>query len=92
VIRSDGNDVVLDILVQPRASRARFGPVHAGRIKVAVTSPPVDGAANKAVCKLLAKTFKVAKSDVSVVAGHSSRRKSVRLRGVTREAVAKLLP
>lgn len=91
MIRSDGNDVVVDILVQPRASRDKLGPVHGDRIKVAVTAPPVDGAANKAVCKLLAKTFKLAKSDVEVVAGVSSRRKSVRLRGVTRDAVAKLL-
>ena len=41
------------LLVQPRASRARFGPVHGDRIKVFITSPPVDGAANQAVIELL---------------------------------------
>jgi len=91
MIRSDGDNLLIDILVQPRASKARFGPVHDERIKVAVTAPPVDGAANKAVCKLLAKAFNVAKSDVAVVAGLSSRRKTVRLSGVTRGHVDKLL-
>ncbi len=91
MIRADVEGVVIDILVQPRASRERVGPVHDDRLKVAVTSPPVDGAANKAVCKLLAKTFKLAKSAVEVVGGHSSRRKTVRLSGVTRADVEKLL-
>jgi hypothetical protein len=41
--------VTFDVLVQPRASDARVGPLHDGRLKIAVTSPPVDGEANAAV-------------------------------------------
>ncbi len=74
--------VTLDLLVQPRASRARFGPLHGDRIKVFVTSPPVDGAANDAVVELLCKTFARSKSEVEVVAGHSSRRKTLRVMGI----------
>lgn len=82
--------VTFDILVQPRASRAKIGPVHDGRLKVAVTSPPVDGEANAAVIALLAKTLGVAKGAVEVVAGASSRRKTVRIAGVTRAAIEAL--
>lgn len=91
MIHPDGNDVLVDVLVQPRASRAKIGPIHGDRIKVAVTSPPVDGAANKAVCDLFAKQLKLARSDVEVVAGETSRRKRLRLRGVTPAQVQELL-
>ena len=79
--------VTFDVLVQPRASRAKLGPIHDGRLKVAVTAPPVDGEANAAVIELLAKQLGVAKGAVEVVAGVSSRRKTVRVSGVTAAAV-----
>lgn len=81
-IRSDDRGIVFDVLVQPRASRARLGPIHGDRLKVAVTSPPVDGEANAAVIELLARALGVGRGDVEVVAGASSRRKTVRVRGV----------
>ena len=79
--------LTFDALVQPRASRARFGPRHDGRIKLAVTAPPVDGEANAAVIELVAKSFGVPRSAVEVIAGAASRRKTVRVRGVTRDAL-----
>lgn len=75
--------VTFDVLVQPRASRAKLGPVHDGRLKVSVTAPPVDGEANAAVIAIFAKTLGVARSAVEVVAGASSRRKTVRVTGAT---------
>lgn len=90
-LREEGGGVTFDVLVQPRASRAKLGPVHDGRLKVAVTAPPVDGEANAAVIELLAKKLGVAKGAVSVVAGASSRRKTVRVDGVTRAAIEALL-
>lgn len=75
--------MVVDILVQPRASKSRFGPVHGDRIKVFVTSPPIDGEANKAVVALLSKLLGVAKRDVHITQGQQSRRKTVRVSGVT---------
>jgi hypothetical protein len=90
VIREHAGGVTIDILVQPRASRAKIGPVHDGRLKVAVTSPPVDGEANAAVIELLAKTLGVAKRAIEVVAGTSSRRKTVRITGVTSAAIEAL--
>jgi uncharacterized protein (TIGR00251 family) len=79
--------VLIDLLVQPRASRARFGPLHGDRIKVAVTSPPVDGAANKAVVELIAKHFGISRSQIEVTSGHSSRRKRVQVMGVSCQRV-----
>jgi uncharacterized protein (TIGR00251 family) len=83
--------VRIPILVQPRASRNRFGPIHGDRIKVAITSPPVDGAANQAVIDLLAKTLCVARRDVCITAGLSSRRKTVEVAGVTLSAVTEAI-
>lgn len=83
--------VTLEILVQPRASRAKLGPMHDGRLKVAVTAPPVDGEANAAVIELLAKALGVAKSKVEVIAGATSRRKTVRIAGVARAALEALI-
>jgi len=89
-VKERDGSVTFDVLVQPRASRAKLGPVHDGRLKVAVTAPPVDGEANAAVIEVLAKALGVAKGAVEVIAGASSRRKTVRIAGVTRAAVEAL--
>ena len=73
---------MLDVLVQPRAARERVGPVHDDRLKVAVTAPPVDGKANAAVIRLLARTFGLKRADVTLRAGQSGRRKTLLLRGI----------
>ncbi len=86
-LREHDGGVTFDVLVQPRASRAKVGPLHDGRLKVSVTAPPVDGEANAAVIELIAKTLGVAKGAVSVVAGSSSRRKTIRVNGVARGAI-----
>lgn len=90
-LREEGGGVTFDVLVQPRASRAKLGPVHDGRLKVAVTAPPVDGEANAAVIELLAKKLGVAKAAVSVVAGATSRRKTMRVDGATRAVIEALV-
>jgi uncharacterized protein (TIGR00251 family) len=90
MIRDDGRAIAIDILVQPRASRAKIGPVHDGRLKIAVTAPPVDGEANAAVIELLAKQLGVARGAIEVVAGATGRRKTVRIAGVARAAIEEL--
>jgi uncharacterized protein len=83
--------ITVDVLVQPRASRAKIGPRHDGRIKIAVTAPPVDGEANAAVIELVARSLGIAKSAVEVIAGASSRRKTLRIAGVTEQQLEALL-
>jgi uncharacterized protein (TIGR00251 family) len=89
-IEEHAGAVTFDVLVQPRASRVKLGPVHDNRLKVAVTAPPVDGEANAAVIEAIAKALGVARGAVEVIAGASSRRKTVRVTGVTRAAVEAL--
>jgi uncharacterized protein len=83
--------VTVDILVQPRASRAKIGPMHDGRIKIAVTAPPVDGEANAAVIELVARRLGVARGCVEVIAGATSRRKTLKIANVTAAQIAELL-
>jgi len=83
--------ITIDILVQPRASRAKIGPMHDGRIKIAVTAPPVDGEANAAVIELVAKQLGIARGNVEVIAGASSRRKTLKIANVTEQQLAELL-
>jgi hypothetical protein len=87
--RQDGPDVVLPVRVQPKASRDAISGGGDGRIRVALTAPPVEGAANAALCIFLAKRFGVAKSRVTVESGLKSREKTVRIRDISLETVTK---
>jgi len=88
-IRQDGDGFSIDVLVQPRASRERVGPVVGDRLKVAVTSPPVDGEANDAVVDVVARALGVARRNVSIARGATGRRKTLRIVGIDRGALAR---
>jgi hypothetical protein len=83
--------LVVDVIVQPRASRVGVGPAVGDRLRVSVTAPPVDGKANAAVIEVVAEAFGVRRADVSIVRGETGRRKTVRIAGVGLAALAKLL-
>ena len=89
-LREEAGALLLDVLVQPRAARARIGPVRQERLVVAVTAPPVDGEANRALVDALSRAVGVARSQIEIVRGDGSRRKTVRIRGATRAAVEAL--
>ncbi len=78
------------VRVQPRASRVGVDGLHGDAIKVRVHAAPVDGAANEAVIEVIADALDVAKRDVRIVSGDSSRSKVVEVRGVSVEAVRAL--
>jgi uncharacterized protein (TIGR00251 family) len=73
---------LIDIVVQPRASKSEITVVHDGALRVRIAAAPVDGAANDAIIELLSKRLKVRKSDVQIVSGATGRRKRVLVRGV----------
>ena len=73
--------LLVDIQVVPRASRAAVGPVVGERLRVAVTAPPVDGAANAAVIDALAAAFGVRRAAITIVRGETGRRKTVQIEG-----------
>jgi uncharacterized protein (TIGR00251 family) len=74
--------ITFEVRVAPRASRNRIVGVQEGALKVALTAPPVDGAANEALKKLLAKAAGVAKSNVEILRGDRARIKVLRIHGV----------
>jgi len=80
-----GNDgaPLLTVYVQPKASKNKIAGIHGDTVKLMITAPPVDGKANKAVTNYIAKTFHLAKSQVTIVSGQQSRTKRLRLEGIT---------
>ena len=89
VSEADGA-ITFDVQVVPRASRDRLGPVHGDRLKVQLTAPPVDGAANEALVALLARALGRSRGDVQIVRGATGRRKTVRVAGASRAALLSL--
>jgi uncharacterized protein (TIGR00251 family) len=81
--RDEGGSVVLELLVQPRASRTRAVGEHDGRLKLQLAAPPVDGEANLALIEFLARALGVRKADVAILRGETGRRKTVRVAGVS---------
>lgn len=77
---ADGAKV--EVRLRPRGSRDELIGVRDGVLQAKVTAAPVDGKANKALCKLIAKRVGVAPSRVSVVRGAKSREKVVRVEGI----------
>ena len=81
----------LNVRLQPRARRTEIVGERDGALLVRVTAPPVDGKANAALCKLLAKALGVAPSTVTVVRGQSARDKVVRVDGIEADAALRRL-
>jgi len=79
------------VAASPRASRTEAAGIAAGRLRVRVAAPPVEGAANQELVRFLARTLGVPKSAVTVTAGAAGRRKTVMVRGVSPEAAQSLL-
>ena len=78
--RRDGRDLVLEVRVQPRASRSEFAGQHGDRVRVRLQAPPVDGRANAALVEFLATAFDVPRARVSIEHGLAGRDKRVRIR------------
>ena len=82
IARRDGDDLLLEVRVQPRASRTEFAGVLGDRLRVRLQAPPVDGRANAALVEFLADAFEVPRARVTIEHGLSGRDKRVRVRGV----------
>lgn len=82
--------VTFRVRVTPRARKDAITGTHAGALKVSLTAPPVEGAANAALVKLLAKQLGIARQNVEITRGDASRDKVLRVRGVGVEAIRAL--
>ncbi|MFO7974424.1 MAG: DUF167 domain-containing protein [Candidatus Hydrogenedentota bacterium] len=90
VEEKDGK-VCLLVRIQPKASREEVRCEPDGRIRIALTAPPVEGKANKALKTFLSKRLKVPKRAIEIVGGEKSREKRLIIEGTSRTAVWKSL-
>jgi hypothetical protein len=90
-IQESAGGVTFAVRVIPRSSRNQVAGVSDDALKLKLTAPPVEGAANEALIGFLAERLGVRKSAVSIISGERNRSKTVRVEGVTRERVEKVL-
>src|SRR5512135_1915074 len=90
-MRVSGADVCLAIKLQPRASKNEIGEALGNELKIKVTAPPVDAAANEALVRLLAEVLDCPRNRVELIRGHTSRHKTLRLHGIPLEEAARQL-
>lgn len=75
-----GEDLLLDCRLQPKAATDEFVGEHDGQLKIRITAPPVDGKANAHLVKFLGKAFGVPQSHVTIERGETGRSKRIRIR------------
>lgn len=80
----DGDTLCLTLRIQPRASRDEIVGPYGDALKIRITAPPVEGKANSHLIAFLAKTFGVAKADVTLLTGETGRAKRLRIRAPKR--------
>ncbi len=90
-IENHPQGIVLLVKVQPRSSKAGIGGEIGGRLKIKLSSPPIEGKANKELIELVAKRLKIAKSAVSLVKGEKGKEKSLLCKGISPQEAAELL-
>ena len=81
----------MSVKLQPRASANEIADALGNELRIKVTAPPVDAAANEALVKLLAQHLDCPRNRVELVRGHTSRHKTVKLYGITAADVVKSL-
>lgn len=92
-LRTQPDGVLLSVKLQPRASANEIIPSGGAgdELRIRVTAPPVDAAANEALVRLLAERFDCPRGSIELVRGHKSRHKVVKLYGVEPEQILKRL-
>ena len=83
-LREHGSSLDIALFVQPRAGRNATAGLYRGALKIRVTAPPVENAANQAVIDFFASTLKIPKSRMKIVSGRRSKAKILRIEGISR--------
>lgn len=92
-IEQGAEGVQLRVRAAPRAKRTEVMGIQGGMIRIRVSAPPNDGAANEELIDFLARTLSVSPSAIRLRSGHASRSKVLHIAGVTRaEVEARLFP
>ena len=92
IVTEANGSVRFSVRVQPRASKTEIAGLYGDALKIRLSAPPVDGAANEELVEFLARIFRVSRRDVTILAGEGSRSKIVEIRGVTARQVHELAP
>ena len=79
-IRTTREGIVLSVYIQPKASANAVSGIHQNALKIRLTAPPVDNAANKMCIKFLSRQLKIPASRIEIVSGHTGRNKKVLIR------------
>ena len=87
-LKVQGAVVHLHVKAQPRASRNEIGEPLGDELKIKITAPPVDSAANEAVLRFLAETLDCPRGSIQLLRGNTSRHKQILIQRMTAEAVA----
>jgi uncharacterized protein (TIGR00251 family) len=85
------NQVHIKVKVLPKSSTNQIIGQEGDLFKVKLTSPPVEGKANKALIELLAKRLSIAKKRIEIISGKRSRLKTVRISGLSLEDITQVL-
>lgn len=88
---SQTSEVILDVRVVPRAARSEIAGTRNNALLIRLKAPPVDGAANEELIRLLATILGIPRRNVEIVSGHTSRTKRIRIAGVTSADIAEKL-
>lgn len=88
-VHPDG--ITLALKVQPRASKNEITALEESELRIKVTAPPVDAAANEALLRLLADTFDCPRGKVELLRGHTTRHKIVKIHGIAAPTAVSLL-
>ena len=86
----DDRGITFTVRIVPRASTTEIVGDHEGALRIRIAAPPVEGAANRELVRLLAKKLRVPQSAVEIISGASSKNKIIRLKGVPVTALAPL--
>jgi uncharacterized protein len=90
-IRETADGAIFRIRVVPKASRSEAAGIQGDALKLRITAAPVEGKANDECIRLLAKILGVKKAQVTIIAGHAARTKTVAVEGIKAGAVAAIL-
>lgn len=84
------NALIFTVRAVPRASKSEIVGSHDGALKIRLASPPVEGAANLELVKILSKTLGVSRNAIEILSGQTARTKQVKISGISPEDFLKL--
>ena len=90
-LKAHPEGTLLAIKVIPRASKNEIGEPLGNELKIKVTAPPVDSAANRAVIEFLADALNTSKSNITLIRGETARHKTILIKDLSPEQVANAL-